>query len=182
MPAEAAPFSLLTELATRSRSLSKGLPAQEEATELWSGTGFILSGQRYVAPTGEVVEILNLPRYTQIPGVKAFMLGAANVRGRLLPLIDLATFFGLPGNVRPHRGRCVLVVEQDDVFCGLIVDSVLGMQHFAAAGFTTMLGEEPVVLHPFLCGGYRRNDEFWSVFSMIELVEDERFLDVAQWY
>lgn len=181
MSAEVTPFTLLTEIARRSRSLSQGLPTQEEATELWSGIGFILSGQRYVAPMGEVVEVLNVPRYTQIPGVRAFMLGAANVRGRLLPLIDLAAFLGLPCIVRSHRGRCVLVVEQDDIFCGLLTDSVLGMQHFAADSFTAASGEEPGVLRPFLRGAYVRNSEFWGVFSMVELVEDERFLDVAQW-
>ena len=181
MPAEAAPFALLTDIARRSRTLSKGLPAQEEAVELWNGIGFTLNGQRYVAPMGEVVEILHIPRHTQVPGVKAFMLGAANVRGRLLPLIDLAAFIGLPRASRSQRDRRVLVIEQDDVFCGLIIDSVLGMQYFAADSHVENLNEEAEALSPFLHGGYFRNDELWRVFSMVELVEDERFLDVAQW-
>lgn len=181
MSAEAAPFSVLTDIAKRSRSLSRGLPAQEEAIELWNGIGFILHGQRYVAPMGEVVEILHIPRHTQVPGVKSFMLGAANVRGRLLPLIDLAAFMGLPRVARSHRDRRVLVVEQDDIFSGLIVDSVLGMQYFAVDSFIEDPTEEKEALRPFLRGGYVRNEELWKVFSMVELVEDERFLDVAQW-
>jgi twitching motility protein PilI len=181
MSAEAAPFAILTDIARRSRSLSKGLPAQEEAVELWNGIGFVLNGQRYVAPMGEVVEILHIPRYTQIPGVKTFMLGAANVRGRLLPLIDLAAFVGLPRASRSHRERRALVVEQDDIFCGLIVDSVLGMQYFDVDSFFDDPKEENEALSTFLHGGYLRNEELWKVFSMIELVEDERFLDVAQW-
>ena len=96
MSAQAAPFAVLTDIATRSRQRAAGLPAQEEAVELWNGIGFHLAGERYVAPMGEVVEILHVPRYTHIPGVRNFMLGAANVRGRLLPIIDLALFFGLP--------------------------------------------------------------------------------------
>lgn len=181
MSAEAAPFAILTDISKRSRSLSKGLPAQEEAVELWNGIGFVLNGQRYVAPMGEVVEILHIPRYTQVPGVKTFMLGAANVRGRLLPLVDLAAFLNLPRQSRSNRERRVMVVEQDDIFSGLIVDSVLGMQYFAVDSFIDDPQEEHGSLRPFLRGGYRRNEELWKVFSTVELVEDEHFLDVAQW-
>lgn len=181
MSAEAAPFAILTDIFRRSRALSKGLPAQEEAVELWNGIGFILNGQRYVAPMGEVVEILHVPRHTHIPGVKPFMAGAANVRGRLLPLIDLAAFMNLPRGARSNRDRRVMVVEQDDIFSGLIVDSVLGMQYFAVDSFIDDPREDNASLRPFLRGGYLRNEELWKVFSTIELVEDERFLDVAQW-
>lgn len=181
MSAEAAPFAVLTDIAERSRSFSKGLPAQEEAVELWNGIGFILNGQHYVAPMGEVVEILHIPRHTKVPGVKAFMLGAANVRGRLLPLIDLAAFMGLPRVSRTQRDRRVIVMDQDDIFSGLVVDSVLGMQYFAVDSFVESPEEENEILRPFLHGGYVRNEQLWKVFSMVELVEDERFLDVAQW-
>src|SRR5690554_7598462 len=131
MSAQAAPFAVLTDIARRSRSLAAGLPEQEEAVELWNGIGFILAGAHYVAPMGEVTEILHVPRFTHIPGVRPFLMGAANVRGRLLPLVDLATFFDIPGSSRNARERRVLVVEQDDVFSGVVVGSGLGMQYFA---------------------------------------------------
>ena len=124
-------FAVLTDIARRSRAMAAGLPEQQEAVELWNGIGFVLAGERYVAPMGEVTEILHVPRYTHIPGVHPFMMGAANVRGRLLPLVDLAGFFEVPRSSRSTRERRVLVVEQGDVFSGLVVDSVSGMQYFA---------------------------------------------------
>ena len=181
MSAQAAPFAVLTDIAQRSRSMAAGLPEQQEAVELWNGIGFILSGERYVAPMGEVTEILHVPRFTHVPGVRSFLMGAANVRGRLLPLVDLATFFDVPRSSRSLRERRVLVVEQGDVFSGLVVDSVLGMQYFAVDSFTGSNDDADVSLQPFLRGAYERNDEQWAVFSMVELVEDERFLDAAVW-
>lgn len=86
MSAQAAPFAVLTDIAQRSRSMAAGLPEQQEAVELWNGIGFILSGERYVAPMGEVTEILHVPRFTHVPGVRSFLMGAANVRGRLLQI------------------------------------------------------------------------------------------------
>lgn len=181
MSAQAAPFAVLTDIAQRSRSMAAGLPEQHEAVELWNGIGFVLAGERYVAPMGEVTEILHVPRFTHIPGVRPFMLGAANVRGRLLPLIDLSSFFDIPRSSRSMRDRRVLVLEQGDVFSGLIVDGVAGMQYFAVDSFVAQPEGVPDSVQPFVNGGYERNEEVWKVFSAVDLVDDERFLDVAQW-
>ncbi|SET46599.1 MULTISPECIES: chemotaxis protein CheW [Marinobacter] len=181
MSAQATPFAVLTDIARRSRSLAAGLPEQQEAVTLWNGIGFMLAGQRFVAPMGEVVEILHLPRFTHVPGVHPFMLGVANVRGRLLPLIDLAQFFGLPRSARSNRDRRVLVVEQDDIFTGLVVDDVAGMQYFAEDSFVSRSENIHEAVSPFVQGGYVRDDEIWNVFSTFALIDDERFLDVSQW-
>ncbi len=103
------------------------------------------------------------------------------MRGRLLPLVDLASFFDIPRSSRSHRDRRVLVVEQGDVFSGLVVDSVLGMQYFATDNFRETPKGVPDSVRPFVSGGYERNEEVWNVFSAADLVADERFLDVAQW-
>ncbi len=181
MSAQATPFAVLTDIARRSRSLAAGLPEQQEAVTLWNGIGFMLAGQRFVAPMGEVIEILHQPRYTHVPGVRPFMLGVANVRGRLLPLIDLSQFFGLPRSSRSSRDRRVLVVEQDDIFAGLVVDDVAGMQYFAEDSFVSDSRDVHEAVSPFVQGGYVRDDEIWNVFSTFALIDDERFLDVSQW-
>ncbi|WP_339800354.1 chemotaxis protein CheW [uncultured Marinobacter sp.] len=181
MSEQAAPFAVLTDIARRSRSLATGLPEQQEAVSLWNGIGFTLAGQRFVAPMGEVVEILHVPRYTHIPGVRPFMLGAANVRGRLLPVIDLAQFFGLPRLPRSTRDKRVLIVEKDDLFSGLVVDDVAGMQYFAMDSFQPEGGDVAEAIQPFVQGGYVRDDEIWNVFSTFALIDDEHFLDVSQW-
>ena len=181
MSAQTAPFAVLTDIAQRSRSMAAGLPEQQEAVDLWNGIGFILAGERYVAPMGEVTEILHVPRFTHIPGVRSFLMGAANVRGRLLPLVDLSGFFDIPRSSRSLRERRVLVVEEGDVFSGLVVDSVLGMQYFASDSFKASPEGVPENVRPFVTGGYERNEEVWKVFSAVDLLDDERFLDVAQW-
>src|SRR5690554_1119082 len=181
MSAQAAPFAVLTDIARRSRSMAAGLPEQEEAVELWNGIGCILAGARYVAAMLVVTEILRVPRFTHIPGVRPFLRGASNVRGCVLPLVDLAIFFDNTRSSRTARHRRVLVVEYGDVFSGLVADIVLGMQYFAKDSFRASTSGVPENVQPFVNGGYERNDEIWKVFSAATLVEDERFLDVAQW-
>jgi len=177
----ATPYALLKDIAERSRRLAAGLPEQQEAVELWNGIGFRIAGERYVAPMGEVVEILHVPRFTRVPGVYPFLLGAANVRGRLLPLMDLSLYFDLPRRSRSMRDRRVLVIEQDDLFSGLVVDDVAGMQYFAADSLIRNPAGVPEPVAPFVRGGYVRNDEVWRVFSPLELIEDEQFLNIARW-
>ena len=65
----------------------------------WQGVVFEIGGQRLVAPMGQVSEILTMPEYTSVPLVKPWMLGIANIRGRLLPLTDLSRFLQVPSQL-----------------------------------------------------------------------------------
>ena len=115
------PFQLLLEIDQRCRLLAAGLPLQQTAVQTWSGIGFRMGERLFVAPMGEVGEVLHEPRYTLLPGVKTWVKGVANVRGRLLPVMDLCGFFG--NELSPLRKqRRVLVVDHQDVFAGLTVD------------------------------------------------------------
>lgn len=84
-----APFEYLTELAKQVKLAAPELPAQREIRDTWSGIGFSILNHRFVAPLGEVVEMLVVPEITRLPGTQSWVMGLANVRGRLLPLFDL---------------------------------------------------------------------------------------------
>lgn len=174
------PYHILADIEHKSRLLSQGLPSQEDVIELWSGIGFLLAGNRFVAAMGDVGEILSVPRYTLVPGVKGWINGIANVRGRLLPILDLAHFFGLSHKNRSSRDRRVLIVEQGEVFSGLIVDSVLGMQYFPADSFQPGIADVPDKMKDFVTGSYERRHDNWNVFSTERLVTNTNFLSVAE--
>lgn len=81
----------------------------------WIGIAFEVGGQEFVAPMGEVSEILALPELTPIPRTKPWLLGVANVRGRLLPLADLAKFLNIDSRER-LKDKKVMVIDQDGFF------------------------------------------------------------------
>ncbi|MBR5494594.1 MAG: chemotaxis protein CheW, partial [Psychrobacter sp.] len=76
----------------------------------WQGVVFEIGGQRLVAPMGQVSEILTMPEYTSVPLVKPWMLGIANIRGRLLPLTDLSRFLQVPSQLSQMSQRKVIVI------------------------------------------------------------------------
>ena len=171
-------YLALAEIAQLSRQFALGLPAQEEARAIWSGVGFTLNDRRYVVSMDEVSEILSVPRYTQVPGVKSWVKGIANVRGRLMPVMDLLGFLNRPSALQLKRRR-LLALERGELYSGLVVDEVLGMQHVPQDTFTTMVPGEYAETRPYLKGGFATEKGFWAVFSLYELARDPRFLNVA---
>lgn len=172
-------YLALVELSQQSQVAARGLPAQVDITPHWSGIGFELLGQRFVAPMGEVSEMLETPVYARMPGVKSWVRGVANVRGRLLPIYDLAAFFGecLLGSRKQRR---VLVLETESVYSGLIVDQVFGMQHFPVDTFNQEALNAPEAVRPFVMGSYKNLGQEWVVFSPRLLEQDSNFMNVAQ--
>ncbi|MDI2592505.1 chemotaxis protein CheW [Pseudomonas sp. N3-W] len=176
-------FELLLQIDQRCRLLAADLPSQPTRQDSWSGIGFRLGAHWYVAPMGEVGEVLHEPRYTQLPGVKPWVKGVANLRGRLLPIMDVGDF--LSGDEPGHepsalrRQRRVLVVEYKDVFAGLMVDEVFGLQHFAQDSLEPVPPNElsgPIAA--FVKGRFRR-DQDWQVFSPFALAQSQGFMNVA---
>jgi hypothetical protein len=85
-------FDTLLDYESRSLAHVAGRPESIEAAGHWRGVGFRLGQRRLVSSFDEVMEILPLPAVTAVPGAQPWMLGVANVRGTLLPVVDLKQF------------------------------------------------------------------------------------------
>lgn len=172
-------YQALKELAQLSQKNAKALPAQVDALPRWSGIGFSLLGARFVAPLGQVAEILEVPVSTRLPGVKSWVSGLANVRGRLLPLFNMPEFFGgqATGFRKQHR---VLVLDSNNFFCGLIVDQAFGMQHFTSERFSEHAPEVPEAILPIVDGSYTdAMGNTWAVMHLPRLLQDTSFANAA---
>lgn len=172
-------FSVLQSLAARSMGAAQQLPAQSNVVEQWRGVGFSLLGFDFVVPMEELVEMLEVPSYTRLPGVKPWVKGVANIRGRLLPLFDLAAFFSgaLTGNRKNQR---LLVLDKQNIYAGLWVDAVHGMQYFPVhARSHTLPSGLPSDLGHFTDGCFNVDNRQWIVFHPVALSQEPTFLDVA---
>ena len=78
------PFELLLELERRAKAAIAARDGADTSSEEWVGIGFRLGAERFVAPRGDVREILPLPEsVTRVPGAKSWLRGIANIRGQL---------------------------------------------------------------------------------------------------
>lgn len=171
------PYALLQDMESRSRRFASPLPQQVETVSTWRGIGFMLGGEQYVAHMAEVVEILQLPKVTRVPGVKSWVLGIANVRGRMVSVMDLNGVLGFPskGNWRSQR---VLVIEHNDYLTGLVVDAVLGMQSFPVDRESEAENVRDG-LKTFVTKAFERDGRAWSVMEFEALLQSPEFLDIA---
>jgi len=172
------PLQLLRELEQRSLAVARGLPMQEETRDYWRGIGFTLGGLRLLAPLGQVEEILTVPALTRVPLVKPWVLGIANVRGNLLPVMDLQAFLGLGATPRDDATR-VVAIREGEFFSGLLVSAVSGLQQIDSAERTDELPEVAPSLREFLAGAFRVEDGLRPVFDFTRLTVHGEFMQAA---
>jgi len=88
---------------------------------------FILNGSSYGVPILKVREIIRLLDITPIPRMPEYVRGVINLRGKIVPVIDLRMKFGLP-NVATGNRTCIIVVHvtiaSATKLMGLIVDAL----------------------------------------------------------
>ncbi|WP_019673470.1 chemotaxis protein CheW [Psychrobacter lutiphocae] len=162
----------------------------QKETPQWQGVAFTLAGEQLVAPIGEVTEVVATPQaVTTVPLAKPWLLGVANVRGQLLPLVDLAKFLNLQ---RQHskqktysltqaqmRQRKVLIVKQHDILVGLLVDAVAHIKKFSPEQYVAKSLPSSSPFLPYNHGQFIEEKQHWPVFMPSLLLADPRFLEAA---
>jgi len=83
---------------------------------------FKLGGEDYGIEINQVREIIRKREITPVPRQPAYVEGVINVRGTIIPVVNLKRRFGLPGDpsAQPHT----IIVESGDGLVGILVDSV----------------------------------------------------------
>jgi purine-binding chemotaxis protein CheW len=84
---------------------------------------FEVQGEEYAVNIGYVVEIVGLQKISEVPDVPHYIKGVINLRGTVIPVMDVRLRFGLPWREYGDR-TTVVVLELDGVPTGLVVDQV----------------------------------------------------------
>ena len=175
------PFELLQQMQTQVVLHAQEPPEYREQTAPWVGIGFRLNQRHYVAGIEAIAEVLPVPTITPLPGAKSWAKGLSNVHGRLVPIIDLPEFLGLPAP-SDRSIRRIMVVSCQQMLVGLIVDEVQGMVHFPSECFTkealTTTADSADAVNYFIEGCYSLEKKH-PVFSIKKLVNHSDFLMAA---
>lgn len=83
---------------------------------------FRVAGTEYALPASDVLHMDTFAGATGVPGAPAHVAGLIQVRGRVLPVIDLRTRFGISADAPRPEAR-VVVVQNDTRTVGLLADS-----------------------------------------------------------
>jgi chemotaxis signal transduction protein len=89
-----------------------------------------VAAEAYAVPVEHALEIADLGEVTALPGAPPEILGVRSLRGRLLPVVDLAALLGISRTVPPAR---LLVTEAAGQQAGFAIDEVTAVGELAEA-------------------------------------------------
>lgn len=84
---------------------------------------FHLAGEDYGIEILYVIEIIGIQNITDVPDMPSFIRGVINLRGKVIPVMDIRARFDLPDREYDDR-TCIIVVNIDGTEVGLVVDEV----------------------------------------------------------
>lgn len=85
---------------------------------------FAIGEEEFGVDIFAVKEITRVPQITRVPNSPFFVVGVINMRGRVVPIIDLCKRFGLPDKNSSRDEKVIIVIEYETKTVGFLVDGV----------------------------------------------------------
>ncbi|HAV4457985.1 chemotaxis protein CheW [Acinetobacter baumannii] len=166
------------ELLRLSKRGNKNYASVQNEAQRWSGIAFEMRGQYFVAPLGEVSEVIYPPKYTPVPNTQSWVKGLANIRGRLLSVSDLAHFISGQRSSFSSTQK-VLCISHHDQYVGVVVDQVLGIQHFNKKSFFSQSSDLEENLKEYCQGYFHQHNQHWHVFLFSRLLQNPHYMNAS---
>ena len=159
-------------LQARAQLLARPKQRDDAAAGFLELLEFRLASERYAVEIRHVQEVQPLRDLTPLPGVPAFIPGIVNIRGRILPVLDLKKFFDLPeqGLTDLHR---IILVRGPEVELGLLADTIVGIRRIAPGRLQPSLHTLTGIRADFLKGV---SDERLVVLDLERILSDPKIV------
>lgn len=138
----------------------------EEVVQL---VGFVVGNEEYSVPILTIQEIIKPIEWTRVPQTPAYVLGVFNLRGSVIPLIDLRLKFGL-GSINHTDDTRFIVIRHEDEVAGFVIDRLtealrLKKTDIGPAPETALEGESMIE------GVGKQNDRILTILKVKKLLE-----------
>jgi twitching motility protein PilI len=170
------PFEILARYERQSLAHASESQDKLEAPGLWRGIGFRVGTRLLLSGIDEINELLAVPALTAVPGTQPWLLGVANVRGNLVPVVDFARFLFGERTQQSDRTR-LLIVRQGNGNVALLVDEVFGQRTVDEEQRRDAGREDDPRLTRFVEN--RVGEQQLAIFSMNRLVRAPDFRQAA---
>jgi purine-binding chemotaxis protein CheW len=114
-------------LKARALSLAAEPEIKGDSTAITELIEFNLATEVYGIESSFVREVYPLKEFTPLPGVPSFILGIVNVRGQILPVVDLKKFFNLPVEGIGELNK-IIILHNELMEFGILADEISGIK------------------------------------------------------
>ena len=143
---------------------------------------FALSEEEFALEIAKVREVLDYPQITRVPRMPAYLCGVINLRGNVVPVVDLRLKFNLTATERTVD-TCVVIVEAElegeTTVMGALADSVHEVLDLAAADIEPPPRMGTRLNTDFIKGMGRQGDKFIIILDIDKVLSHEELAVVA---
>lgn len=142
---------------------------------------FSLAGRDYSIDIMHVKEIAKAGRFTYVPNALPFVLGVYNLRGEIIPILDLRLFFNIPVEPRKENSLVnLLILTVDDQIFGVVVDKidkVVGVQKSTIQPPHPLFGDINI---KYIDGVVEANKRLYVLLDITRIFSSKESLEVHQ--
>ncbi|WPC75051.1 chemotaxis protein CheW [Vibrio porteresiae] len=155
----------------------------KEAGQVQQLLTFLLDNEVYGADISQIQEVLEYRKVTKVPRTPAFMLGVINLRGKVVPVIDLRRLFAM-AVIENTVNTCIVIVDVmldgEDIAIGILADAVKEVIELTQADICAppRLGHR--IDTRFISGVGKKEDEFVIILDLGRVIGDEELHELVQ--
>jgi len=138
---------------------------------------FMLGDEEYGINIGFVTEIIPIQAITFVPDLPIFVKGIINLRGQIIPVIDVRLRFQKE-EVDYNDRTCVIVLQISDLFVGFIVDSVASCDTISNESIIMPPAAQRNYHQKYISGIGRLSDRIVLILDCEKLINDDMGISV----
>jgi purine-binding chemotaxis protein CheW len=140
---------------------------------------FGLAEEEYGLEILKVREIIGMMDITAVPRTPEFVRGVINLRGKVIPVVDLRLKFGMPGTAATEE-TCIIVVDVGSVEMGIIVDKVSEVLDIASDDIEPPPSFGVSVDTEFILGMGKANNKVTILLDISQVLTHEDLADLRE--
>ncbi len=156
---------------SRNAPTTEGAPRPGDASPVIQLVGFRLDNEDYAIAITRIQEIILMKPITRLPQVPDFIEGLINLRGSVIPIVNLRKRFGLPAREVDDETR-IIVVNVHDRTVGCVVDAVTQVMRINRDQIQPPPLSVMAVAHQYLSGLARLDDRLLIILDIDRLFDE----------
>lgn len=133
---------------------------------------FSMGDENYAIPISKTKEMISVPKTTIIPNLPKYVIGIVNLRGVIIPIIDLRVKFGI--TPVKNKGESVIILDINGSYVGIIVDSINKVISVSYSELGEVQNIESQMSAKFLDGIYmKENEKMTIILNIVRVLKDK---------
>ncbi len=143
---------------------------------------FKLGDEFFASHISKVLSIISLSKIVKIPQTADYIAGVINLRGNVLPIIDVRTKFGMK-KIKKTKETCIIVlsieVDDEEIELGALVDSVNEVFEIDKNKIQKLPKIEKKNKSKFIKGIIKKDEDFIMLLDMDKIFSIDEILDIS---